>query len=137
MSDDYADFKTTAGRHDTPQVSGKTHRAYRFNGSDDGSENDDLSILVPEGAQWMGIEDNTNALAYEIHSAAAAGVEALDSRRTVDAEASLGLVPVTPGEYINISDQANSAVGAFTLIFEGGTSLPRGVGNLTVSDPGA
>lgn len=120
-----------------PAVAGQTHRAYRFNGTDDGSQNDDLSILVPEGAEWFGIEDNANALAYEVHSVAAAGVEALSSRRLLAASGQMSLMPVKAGEFINISDQANTAVGAFTLIFEGGTHLPRGVAGLTVSDPGA
>lgn len=128
-------IKQVAGGY--PGVSGDTHRAYRFNGTDDGSQNDDLSIQVPEGAEWFAIEDNANALAYEVHSAAAAGVEALDSRRLLAASGQMSLLPVKAGEFINISDQADTAVGAFTLIFEGGTHLPRGVAGLTVSDPGA
>lgn len=132
-----AESNIKSAKDGAPGVAGQTHRAYRFNGTDDGSQNDDLSVVVPEGAEWFAIEDNANALAYEVHSAEAAGVEALDSRRLLAASGQMSLMPVKPGEIINISDQANTAVGAFTLIFEGGTHLPRGVANLAVSDPGA
>ncbi len=136
-----AESNIKSAKDGAPGVSGQTHRAYCFNGTNDGSENDDLSIQVPEGAEWFAIEGNANALAYEVHSAAAAGVEALDSRRLLAASGAMSLVPVQPGEFINISDQADTAVGAFVLIFEGGTSLPRGVAALAaaglLSDPGA
>lgn len=116
-----------------PAVSGVTHRAYHFAPS-----TDDLSITVPEGAEWMAIEGNAEALVYEIHTAAAGGVELLDSRRRLAASSAMGLVPVKPGEFINIShNDGATGIGVFTLILEGASTLPRGAANLTTVDPGA
>ena len=112
---------------------GETHRFYAITGA-----NDDMAILVPPGARYFAILDPVEILAYEVHSAATAGVEGLDSRRTLVADDETPLRPIKPGEFINIShNDGATAIGVFTLLFEGGDSLPRGTSNLTITDPGA
>jgi len=111
---------------------GETHRFYAITGA-----NDDMAILVPVGARFFAILDPVEALAYEVHSAAAAGVEGLDSRRTLVADQEAPLRPVKPGEFINISHSDGvTAIGVFTLLLEGGDSMPRGTSGLTITDPG-
>jgi hypothetical protein len=115
----------------TQIAAGKTHRWYHFNGTDDGSELDDLTIEVPPGAEFMAIRKPVENLAYEIHTAARAGVDARDSRCEIAAAATEPARPVTPGEFLNISNQdGSSEVGEFELMFEGAADLPNGVAAL-------
>lgn len=112
---------------------GETHRFYRFS-----EATDDFSILVPMGARFFAILDPVEALAYEVNSVARAGIEALDARREIVADDEEPLRPIKPGEFINISHQDGATgIGVFTLILEGGNSMPIGASNLTTSDPGA
>ena len=118
-----------------PLAAGKTHRYYYFNDTDDGSENDDMSVAVPVGAEFYSVRKNANAIAVEVHSAARAGVDALDSRLNLAADSEEQLRPVKPGEFINFS-VASGSIGVLYLTFEGGQDLPDGTSNLTITDEG-
>ncbi len=113
---------------------GATHRFYYI----DEDTDDDMAIVVPEGAEYFGILDPENALAYELFTSARDGIEARDSRRELAAADEVPMRPCKPGEFINVSNlDGSSAIGYFTLVFEGGQSLPDGTSNLTITDPGA
>lgn len=128
--DNFVYMKSSSGKE---FAVGETHRFYAITGA-----NDDMAILVPVGARFFAILDPVEALAYEVHSAAVAGVEALDSRRNLVADDESPLRSVKPGEFINIShSDGATAIGVFTLLLEGGDSLPRGTSELTITDPGA
>lgn len=130
--DNFVYMRATSGR-EFPV--GETHRFYYFN---IGGGQDDLAIVVPIGARYFAILDPVENLAYEVNTAARAGIEALDSRREIVLDDEEPLRPVKPGEFINISHKDGAtAIGVFTLILEGGDSLPIGAAALTTSDPGA
>ena len=110
---------------------GQTHRFYKF----DLTAQDDISILIPYGCEYIGILDPESACSYEIFTSARAGITTNDARRNLAADEDAPMRPCKPGEYLNIS-VATGNIEEITIVMEGGQSLPDGSDNLTTSDEG-
>lgn len=119
-------------RSGRPATAGETHRYYKF---DVGSTQTSLSVQVPAGAHWFGLEGNEYDLALEVHTAARGAVNTLDSRLPVAADSKRAMAPVKPGEWINLTVTGEGAtnLGELVLIFEG-EDLPAGAAALTTQD---